>query len=455
MPTISTYQQALKAIWSRSGYDRGFISNPFAGDDAARLGLQRTQALLDHTGHQHLPYEIIHVAGSKGKGSTSSMIDAMLRAADIRTGRYLSPHLHSFRERFVMNNTMITEDDFVTLTDQFTQAAEAVEHQFPELGGITAFEVNTAMALAWFAQKHCQVAVIEVGMGGELDSTNIVDPTVSVITRLDFEHTAVLGSTLAEIARNKAGIIKPCRPVVTAEHPSEALDVVMTTANRHNAPLQVAKRDWQTQGTYSNFTFTRQGKEIQNLKSSLIGAHQMDNAGLAIAAVMTLGESRPEFVIREPAIRHGLAHTFIPARFEQVTLPSGQTVVIDGAHTPASTAALCKAIQEKYPRASVALVIGMLADKEQQSILKPFVPIASSWIAVAPGNPRALPVNDLRAAIDAVGAEAVIADSVSEGVALATQSTAEVILITGSFSTAAEARIALNLAEFVDPAIHS
>src|SRR5690606_8369352 len=111
-------------------------------------------------------------------------------------------------------------------------------------------------------QKHCQVAVIEVGMGGELDSTNIVDPTVSVITRLDFEHTAVLGSTLAEIARNKAGIIKPCRPVVTAEHPSEALDVVMTTANRLSAPLQVAKRDWQTQGTYSNFTFTRQGKEI-------------------------------------------------------------------------------------------------------------------------------------------------------------------------------------------------
>lgn len=455
MPTIFTYHQALKAIWNKSGYDRGFISNPFAGDDAARLGLQRTQALLDHTGHQHLPYKIIHVAGSKGKGSTSSMIDAMVRAADIRTGRYLSPHLHSFRERFVMNNTMITEDDFITLADQFVQAAEAVEHQLPDLGGITAFELNTAMALAWFAQKHCQVAVVEVGMGGELDSTNIVDPTVAVITRLDFEHTAILGSSLAEIARNKAGIIKPARPVVTVEHSPGAMDVVEATANRLNAPLQVANRDWNTQGIYSNFTFTRKCSEIQNLKSSLVGAHQMDNAGLAIAAVETLGESNPEFSISKEAIRHGLTHTFIPARFEQVTLLSGQTIVIDGAHTPASTAALCKAVQGSYPNASVVLVIGMLADKEQQSILKPFVDIASSWIAVAPDNPRALPVDDLRAATLAIGAEVTNSGSVREGITLATKSGADVILITGSFSTAAEARVALDLAEFVDPPVQT
>lgn len=452
LPTISDYQDALKAIWERSGYDRGFISNPFAGDDAARLGLTRTQALLDHTGHIQLPYEIVHVAGSKGKGSTSAMIDSILRAAGIRTGRYLSPHLHTFRERFVVDNTMISEHEFIALTDQFVQAAKAVESQQSELGSVTAFELNTAMALAWFAQQKCQVAVVEVGMGGELDSTNIVDPTVSVITTLDFEHTAILGSSMAEIARNKAGIIKPSKPVVAAEQPDEAMDVIVTTADRLDAPLEIANRDWRTQGTWSDFSYRSNRQEFRGLSSSLIGQHQVDNAGLAITAVRLLGESTPNLDISENAIRHGLAHTFIPARFEEVEVDTGQTIVIDGAHTPASTAALSKAVQEKYPGAPVALVIGMLADKEQHTILEPLVEIASSWIAVAPNSPRALSVDDLRRSTESAGAKPETADSVGEGIALARQSDAEVILVTGSFSTAAEARINLGLAEFIDPA---
>src|SRR5690606_19503655 len=135
---------------------------------------------------------------------------------------------------------------FVALTNQFVQAAESLEIQQPGLGRITAFELNTAMALAWFTQQDCEVAVIEVGMGGELDSTNIIDPTVSVITTLDFEHTAILGSTMAEIARNKAGIIKQTTPVVVADQPVEALDVITAIADQLNAPLQVAGRDWST-----------------------------------------------------------------------------------------------------------------------------------------------------------------------------------------------------------------
>ena len=453
MPTISDYQDALKAIWERSGYDRGFISNPFAGDDAARLGLQRTQALLNHTGYSQLPYEIIHVAGSKGKGSTSSMIDAILRAADIRTGRFLSPHLHSFRERFVLNNTMISEDDFVALTNQFVQAAESLESQQPGLGRITAFELNTAMALAWFTQQDCEVTVIEVGMGGELDSTNIVDPTVSVITTLDFEHTAILGSTMAEIARNKAGIIKQATPVVVADQPIEALDVITAIAEQFNAPLQVAGRDWSTNGTWLDFDFRNDHQEITHLGTSLVGPHQVDNAGLAIMAVKLLQQSTPTLTISEDAIRQGLSTTFIPARFEQVSLPSGQTIVIDGAHTPASTAALSIAVQEKYPETSVAIIFGMLADKEKQSIIDPLRQIASEWIAVAPQNPRALPVHELRSEITSVGVDVQTANSVSEGIALATGSAADVIVVTGSFAVAAEARVALGLAEFIDPVI--
>lgn len=455
MPQISTYHDSLKAIWQRSGYDRGFISNPFAGDDAARLGLHRTQALLEITGYEQLPYDIVHVAGSKGKGSTSSMIDAVLRAADIRTGRFLSPHLHSFRERFVVNGGMISEGEFVTLTHQFVQAAELVETSQPKLGGVTAFELNTAMALTWFAQQKCEVAVIEVGMGGELDSTNIIDPAVSVITTLDFEHTAILGSSLAEIAKNKAGIIKSSRPVVVANQPGEALDVIIKTANQVSAPLQIANHDWNVQGTWSDFTFSNDHQTIKNLSTSLIGQHQVDNAGLAIMAVRLLGESNPVLKVDLDAIRFGLSHTFIPARFEEVALDSGQKIVIDGAHTPASTRALSQAIMEKYPNASIALVVGLLADKHQDAILQPLVEIASKWIAVAPNNPRALPTQDLRRALRDAGAESEIASSVDAGITRAQQSAADVIVVTGSFSTAAEARVSLGLAVFIDPTIPS
>lgn len=451
MQPVTTYLEALKAIWDRSGYDRGFISNPFAGDQAARLGLRRTQELLNHTGYSSLPYAIVHVAGSKGKGSTCVLIDAMLRAAGLRTGRYLSPHLHSFRERFVINDAPISEDAFTSLTHEFVSAAETIERTMPELGGITAFELTTAMALAWFGQQQCDIAVVEVGLGGTLDSTNIVDPTVSVITTLDFEHTAVLGSTMAEIAANKAGIIKPHRPAFTARQPVEALQVITGRAIECDAPLAIAGRDWQVTGSDTDFTFRNETNQFTGLRCGLAGSHQVDNSGLAIAAVLKLGECKPEFGVGEDAIRAGISAARLPGRVEQVQMDDGPLVIIDGAHTPVSAAALATALQDRFPQATTSIVIGMLADKNVDAVLSPLRSVATHWITVPVKNPRSMPADEIADALADLGHQASRAGSVQEGIDVARRSGADLIVVTGSFSTAAQARVALGVATMIDP----
>ncbi|MCA9833128.1 MAG: bifunctional folylpolyglutamate synthase/dihydrofolate synthase [Thermomicrobiales bacterium] len=446
MPEITTYTEALRAIWDRSGYDKGFISNPFAGDDAARLGLVRTQTLLTHLGHHPLPYAIVHVAGSKGKGSTCTMIAAILRAAEVRTGIYMSPQLHSFRERFDINGELISEGDFVALTKLFIGAAEEIEAENPSLGEITAFEISTAMALGWFAQQRVDVAVIEVGLGGTLDATNIVDPAISVITTLDYEHTAILGETLAEIASNKAGIIKQDRPVVTASQPSEAMTVIRARADEMNASLQIAGVSWQVTGDDRCFCFRDDSDELHDLSLAMVGNHQIDNAGLAIAAVQQL----PGLEITESAIRAGLAVASLPARFEETADTQGRHIIIDGAHTPKSAAALAQAIASRYPGKQPTLVIGMLADKNPQAVLAPLLEISERVIVVQPPSPRAMPVTELAAAVEAMGREVEICARVEDGLAAAD---GELIVVTGSFTTAAEARIVLGLATIVDPPV--
>ena len=225
------YRDALAAIWERSGYDRGFISNPFAGDDAARLGLARTRRLLDRLGAPDTHVSIVHVAGSNGKGSTCAFIDAIARAAGYRIGRYTSPHLHQFRERIAVDGEPIAESDFADHLFTALDAAVALEREEPALGTITAFELTTAMAFNVFTAHDCELAIIETGMGGALDATNVVSSLVAAITPLDYEHTAVLGATLAEIARNKAGIIKAGRPVAVAAQPAEAMAVIEARAS--------------------------------------------------------------------------------------------------------------------------------------------------------------------------------------------------------------------------------
>ena len=452
MTQITTFDDAMAAIRERSGYDRGFISNPFAGDDAARLGLVRTARVLDLLGNPERDYPIVHVAGSKGKGSTASFIDSILRAAGQRSGRFLSPHLHSYRERFVVDNVLIGEADFTKLVADVMSSAVEAERADAAIGQLTAWEISTAMALLWFSRSICDIAVIEVGMGGTLDATNVIEPAASVITTLDYEHTAILGTTMREIASNKAGIIKPGRPVVSAEQPVDAREVIEAKAQDASAPLSFANRDWTVTGSDRSFSVSGAGWRHDGLVSSLIGPHQVDNAGLAIAAIYELRKLNllPEETIDE-SVRQGIGSVFLPGRFEIVRHPSGVTFVLDGAHSPASTEALARAVRERFPGAEATIVIGMLDDKDLDRLLQPLVPLANRWLVAPPDSPRAQQSDIIVAALRARGAEPEVTggvrDAIEQTIPVSSSATARhVVVVTGSLSTVAEARVALGLA---------
>lgn len=441
-PETTGYHDALAAIWDRSAYDRGHISNPFAGDAAARLGLRRTQAVLAALGNPEDALPLIHVAGSKGKGSTVVLVDAILRAAGRRSGRFTSPHLHTFRERFVIDDDMIDQTTFAELTSAALAATRAVEAALPELGTVTSFELATVMALHWFAERRCDVAVIEVGLGGTLDATNVIDPAVSAITRLDLEHTAILGDTLEAIAANKAGIIKPGRPAVTVWQEPEALEVIEERARETGSALLLQGRDWTIDGDEAGFGVSGPWGTIDDLRTSLVGAHQVENAAVAVAVATTaagIGQ------VTEDAVRRGLLEAVHPGRFERVMAAADTTVVIDGAHTPVAARALAAALTRHLPDTQPTILVGMLRDKHPADFLAPLAAIAGRWIVVEPGSPRAMPADEIVAALRELGEEADRTKAIDDAIARATRFGAPVV-ITGSLTTVADARVALGLA---------
>lgn len=448
-----TYDEAISFIHERSGYDRGYISNPFAGDDAARLGLVRTESLLDELGRPDRAYPIIHVAGSKGKGSTSSILASILTASGLKAGRFLSPHLHRFNERFAIDGVVIADDAFALTVDRVRVAALEVERQSPEIGQLTAWELSTAIALFWFQTESCRAVVLEVGMGGTLDATNVIQPTASLITRLDLEHTAILGSTIGEIASNKAGIIKRDAPAFSVSQEQAAVNVIAARAREVGAPLFLADRDWIVTGSSDDFSFRGQITTLEHLSVWLEGRHQVENAGLAIAALTTLATTDPAaFPLAEESIRTGLASVSLAGRFEVVELDERTTIVIDGAHTPASMTMLAEAIAARFPDQHIQAIVGLLTDKSPADVLSPLMTVVDNWTVTAPESPRAMPATDVAVALEQLGVAAQISSSVATALDCATDSflandRRRTIVVTGSLTTVAEARAALGLTE--------
>lgn len=441
------YQDAIEYIIDRDGYSKGFVANPFAGDEVAALGLRRTRALLDLLGQPDTAYRIVHVAGTKGKGSTCAMTVAIARAAGWSVGLYATPHLHTFRERIMLDGNPVSEQAFAALTSNVADAVEALARDAPELGPPTAFEIVTVMALQAFADARVDLAVVEVGLGGRLDATNVVTPDVAAITSISFDHSAILGNTLAEIAAEKGGIIKPGRPVVIGPQQQEALDTLQRIAGERNAPASRAGTDWTTASTPAGARLAGPWGEWNDVQIALAGDHQVENAGLAIAACWTLD---PDDLGTETVVRAGLSTVVWPGRFE--TVGHDPDVIVDGAHNVDSIERLAQTLASRSAGKRIAIIFGVASDKDLPGMLDALSVLDPDLIATASHNPRAVDPHDIARAAGEAGIRATTAAELDTALAAAkTLAGPEgVVCVTGSLYVVAEAREALRLAETPD-----
>jgi dihydrofolate synthase/folylpolyglutamate synthase len=438
---IDSYREALEYLYGLTNYE---IKSQFAYAPQF-FDLRRVHRLLDALGVPHQRFRSVHVAGTKGKGSTCAMLESMLRSAGYRTGLYTSPHLHSFRERMQIGGTCIPESDFVALVRQIRPWAD----QDPEL---TTFEVATALAFLHFAQAGVEIAVVEVGLGGRLDATNVITPLVSVITTIGHDHMHILGNTLAEIAAEKAGIIKEGVPVVTAPQAPTALAVIERVCAEKRAALHRVSQRWQwraTQRTLDGQRFTigsrRSSAGAANTCSSyrglyvpLLGTHQLRNAAVVLTAVHALRSSGVE--VSESAIRQGLCDVVWPARFE--IMGRQPFFVVDGAHNVDSARALSRTLQQYFPAKQPWFVLAVLSDKDIRAVLKQLLPSAQGALFSRSRHPRAAAPRQLQEA----AAESATPTEVLPDLAAATDRAIELagpdglVVAAGSFTTAGEVR---------------
>jgi dihydrofolate synthase/folylpolyglutamate synthase len=439
------YRQAIAWIIERSGWDKGFVANPFAGDEVAALGLRRTASLLRRVGSPERAYRVAHVAGTKGKGSTSATIAAVARAAGRSTGLYATPHLHTFRERILIDDQPIAEQEFAAVADLLLPVDDALQREEPEIGEPTAFEVATALALLAFARAGVDLAVVEVGLGGRLDATNVVTPDVCAITAISYDHTAILGETLSRIAFEKGGIIKPGIPVAVAPQPAEALAELQRIATEREAPLSLAGRDWQATATARGALLDGPWGRWQDVRLALAGRHQVENAGAALMALHLLD---PALLRDEAVVRAALANVRWPGRFELVA--RAPDVYVDGAHNVDSVERLVETLKERVPGAGRLVVIfGAGRDKDIDGMLRALAELDPDVIATASHNPRAADPDRIIAAAQAAGLRASQQPSVAAALddARVRVQPGGTIVVTGSLYAVAEAREALGLAE--------
>lgn len=431
--TETAYNQALDYLYSFVDYSLKHISELAK----AEFNLDRMFALMAELGNPQANYPIIHVAGTKGKGSVAALCASALQAAGYRTGLYTSPHLWDYVERIQIDGQPISHEQLVELVEWVKPAVANI----PKL---TTFEITTALGMLAFAQNHVNAAVIEVGLGGRLDATNIVTPNVSVITSLSYDHMAVLGNTLGEIAGEKAGIIKQGVPVISAPQTDEALQVLERVAKEKHSPFILVGNDVKFERLKSSldgqslhvstFHFPRSTlSHSVELTIPLLGSHQIENAATAYTTLKTSAIS-----ISDEAIQRGFARVKWPARFE--LLRREPPVIVDSAHNRDSARRLCETLDEYFPDIPVILIFCALEDKDIPGMLEELKPRLERVVATQADHPRAPSAEWIAQQVEKAGvpveAVAAVASALDRALELAREQ--KIILSAGSVAFAGE-----------------
>ena len=422
------YTETIAYLYSLADYEKVRIERY----TPETLDLSRVERLLAAVGNPHTRFPTVHIAGTKGKGSTAAMSEACLRVAGYRTGFYTSPHMHTFRERIQVDRRKIAREEVVALVEEVRPLIERTP-------GVTYFEAITAIGFLHFARSKVEVAVVEVGLGGRLDATNVLTPEVSVITSLSLDHTYLLGNTLAEIAREKAGIVKPGIPAVSAPQRAEAIKVLEAVSQERGSSLTEVGRDWDYDPGSADldgqaFTarrITGGGSELDGeYWIPLLGRHQLENATNAIAALDIMHQRG--FHIPIEAVHEGLRSVCWPGRME--ILSREPLVIVDGAHNPYSAQVLRRALEEWFPDRRWMLVFGASADKDTAGMLKVLLPISEYTIVTRSDHPRAASPVELADVVAVVGGGAEVSVNVRKSLrrGLALMDPASGLLVTGS-----------------------
>ncbi|HXX59344.1 MAG TPA: folylpolyglutamate synthase/dihydrofolate synthase family protein [Dehalococcoidales bacterium] len=433
--TESAINPALDYIYSFIDFERQGLKAPRNWD------LRRVQALLSRLGDPHLKSKTIHIAGSKGKGSTAAMIASVLTASGYKTGLYTSPHLHEFNERIQIDRCCITDGEIVDMVNRVKPHVDAINTE-DKFGRLTTFEIITAIGFQYFAENNVDFQVIEVGLGGRLDATNVVPrPEVSIITSISYEHTDVLGDTLTKIATEKAGIIKPGGTVVLSPQTAEPMAVFEKIAAERNARLirvgkEVTYRDIGFDSVRQSLLVAGRLGEYR-LSIPLLGHHQLDNAATAVAALEVLMELGYE--IPAEKMMAGMSHVSWEARLQ--VLHRKPLVIVDGAHNVDSAHKLKESLKHYFQYRRAALIIGFSSDKDLAGIAAELAPAFTKVIATHSVHPRAMPTAPIAAEIRKYGIDVEETHDVSQAFRLALDWAAgdDLICVTGSLFVAAAA----------------
>jgi dihydrofolate synthase/folylpolyglutamate synthase len=391
-------QRQMEELYQRVNYERQSSAGPRS------FKLQTMHDLMHRLGHPHQACPVVHVTGTKGKGSVSKMIGEILRDANLKTGVYSSPHLETINQRISINDELISDDQFSAVLTQIQPAVEALDAEFAARNerGLTFFEIITAAGFQHFANENVDVVVLEVGLGGRLDSTNVCQPAVCVITNISLDHTKQLGDTIAEIAFEKAGIIKPGVPIVSGALHPDAIEVISKVAVERGAHLFQLDRDVSisdsNDGSFTCNGSTKESFAITNLKPRMPGDHQRANAALAVTAARILVDQG--WAIDEDNIRIGISKAALPGRTE--ILSTSPFVLMDMAHNGASVEALIRTFNSQLNETTARkrFLLATTREKETAEIVNPIVSVADEIILTRyQNNPRGKPIDELSTAV--------------------------------------------------------